>query len=576
MSDSTAKELISRGDGLFSIKQPILSLWQAITEQFYPESADYTYRRSMGMEFASHLMTGVPAMANRDLSTAISAMCRPPGQTWFHPRTNNETLNKDNSNLRWLDYSGDVMRQAFYSYRSGFDRATKEGDRDWVTIGNACIRIRPNRDFTGLAFRTRHMRDVAFAEDEVGMVNEIHVKDSVSNRNLVAMFPKTVSDKVKNAVEKNPHEKVMLRHIVLPSSEYDGTIAKSELGPNGTKKRVGYALPFVSIIVDIDHETIFEEVGQHQFGYVTPRWVTKPGFGYGYSPPSTINISDARMLQQITLTLLEAGQKAVDPPMQAVGNDVIQGGINLFAGGISWIDPDYDEKTGAAIKPLWGSNPNLGWGVDREKRISDVIARGHFLDQIKFPDTTHARTAYETQKMWVEFVRTATPLFQPLKSEYNSPLCDEAFTMLLRLNAFGPRGDIPKALRGQEIVYEFEDPLTLAAKSANAQAFTAAGQITQLAVQMDPTVIHDFDVDEAYRDALDGVGSPATWIRPKAEANADKDASRKQMAQQQALQAGTAAVGQAADVASKIGNAANLLQQGGIVPPQQPQQGGAM
>ena len=577
MSDSTAKEIIALGDSLFTKKRPILSLWQAMTEQFYPESADYTYTRSMGMEFASHLMTGVPAMASRDLANAIAATCRPPGQVWFHPRTNNESLNKDNTNLRWLDYAGDVMRRALYNAKSGFDRATKETDRDWCVIGNGCIRYRPNRTFTGLSFRARHMRDVAFAENAEGFIDTIHVKDKMDCRGIAQMFPDTASEKVKKNAEggrgKDPFAPVQIRHCVMPGDEYDGKIAKTELTRDGVKRR-GYALPFVSIIVDVDHETVLEEVGQHQIGYVTPRWVTKPGFVYGYSPSAVINISDARMLQQITLTLLEAGQKAVDPPMQAIGNDVIQGGVNLFAGGISWVDPDYDERTGPALKPLYGSNPNLGWGVDREKRISEIIANGHFLNQIKFPDTTHARTAYETQKMWQEFIRSAQPLFDPLGSEYNAPMLDGVFTMLLRLNAFGPIRDIPKPLRGQEIVYEFESPLSLAANTANTQAFTSVGQITELAVQMDPTVQADLDVDAAYRDALIGTGAPATWIKPKAAADKEKAANRKAMAEQQQTQQALGAAGQAADVATKIGNASTLLQQGGSLPKQVPQNGG--
>ena len=96
-------ELVSIGDAEFSRKMPILSLWQALSEQFDPTRADYTYVRSMGMEFASHLMTGIPTMASRDLANAISAMLRPPGQSWFHPRTQSERINKDSQAKVWLE-----------------------------------------------------------------------------------------------------------------------------------------------------------------------------------------------------------------------------------------------------------------------------------------------------------------------------------------------------------------------------------------------------------------------------------------------------------------------------------------
>ncbi len=591
MSDSSAKDLIKRGDQAFTKKQPILSLWQAFTEQFYPEHADFTYVRSMGMEFASHLMTGVPAQASRDLANAISATCRPPGQVWFHPRTGNPRLDRDNQCLRWLDYAGNVTQRAFGAKRSGFDRATKETDRVWGTIGNGCIRVKSNFDFTGLSFRTKHMRDVAFVEDADGFINEIHVKDKMMRRNMVQAFPKTVSKTVKDGEENDPYGMIDIRHIVLPSREYDAGPAKKEAGPKGTTKRAGYALPFVSVILDIQNETVLEEIGQHDLGYVTPRWETVPGFGYGYAPTTVLSISDSRMLQQITLTLLEAGQKAVDPPMQAVGNDVIQGGVNLYAGAISWIDPEYDERSGPAIKPLWQANPNLGWGVDREKRIADVIASAHLLNQIKFPDTTKARTAYETQKMWEEFVRTARPLFDPLMSEYNAPLCDMSFQRLIRMNAFGPHADIPRPLRGMEVNFSFITPLDLGQQSANAQAFTAAMQLSQAAAAIDPTVVSgDFDLDTAYRDALTGAGAPATWIVPEAVANAKKAANRKMMAEQQQQQQALDAASQVGDVAQKFGNAAskagvnpgklgaaaNQLSVGGSVPPQMPQVGGAV
>ncbi len=520
-------------------------------------------------------MTGIPAMASRDLANAISAMLRPPGQIWFHPRTNSDIINKDITARRWLDFAGNCMRQVMYDHRSGWSRAAKEGDRDFVVIGNACISIRPNRNLDGIEYRTRHMRDVAWAEDSAGRVNEFHVKQPISNRNLVSLFPKTVDSRVKDAAEKNPHDLVQCRHVVLPSDEYDAAAAHYETTPGGGKQRVGARLPFVSVWMDIDHQTMLEEIGQHQKGYIAPRWETVPGFGYGYSPPVVINIADARMLQQITLTLLEAGQKAVDPPMKAVG-EVIDGGVNAFAGGITWVDAEYDERTGAAVGPLLGTNPNLGWGVDREKRIAEIIARGHFLDQIRLPDTSHARTAFEVQKLYEEYIRAATPLFEPVTAEYNGQVCDETFEMMLRYNGFGPRSNIPQILRGQSVRFEFESPLVLAAARASVQAFTQSGQIIQLGAAMDPTVIHDFDVNAATRDALDGAGAAATWIVPKQAADRLKKADKQRMAQQAAAQQQTDAAGQGADLAAKIGNAATLLQQGGVLGQPQPQPGGNM
>lgn len=574
--DQRAKDLIGISDSLFAKRLPILSLWQATAEQFYPERADYTWVRSMGMEFASHLMTGIPAMASRDLANSISAMLRPPGQAWFHARTQSDKINTDTHCRIWLDWASEQMRQAMYDNMSGWSRSSKEGDRDFVTIGNACISLRPNQDFTGLAFRTHHMRDVAFSEDSSGRVNEVHVKRKISNINLVKLFPDTVPDTVRTAADKDPHGEVQCRHIVLPTDNYDSIgSAKQERAPGGDRRTNKRKLPFTSVWVCVDHDTILEEIGQWQMGYICPRWETVPGFGYGYAPPTVVNIADARMLQQITLTLLEAGQKAVDPPMKAVGQ-VIQGGVNGFAGGITWVDAEYDERTGPALEPLMKTQPNLGWGVDRESRIAKIIADGHYLNQIRLPDTSHARTAFEVSKLWEEFIRNTTPLFEPIQSEYNGAVCDQTFEMILRMNGFGPVAMMPPLLRGQDIRFIFDSPLTLAATRANAQAFTQVGQLLQLGMAIDPAVKHDVDVDQAFRDAVTGSGAPAKWLVPKEIADPQKAQDRQAAAQAQTMQQVAGAADQGATIAGKIGQAATMLQQGGILPQQQPQQGGAV
>ena len=567
-------ELISIGDVLFAKKIPILSLWQAIAEQFDPMRADYTYVRSIGMEFYSHLMTGAAVMASRDLANAINAMLRPPGQPWFHARTQSEMVNHDSSALIWLDWASEQMRLAMYDSNSGWTRAAKEADRDYVTIGNALIFLHPNESYDGLLYKTLHMRDAAWAEGPNGRINQIHVKRSISKRNMVKLFPKTVSEKVKDAVATlDGNTDMLCRHIVLPTDEYDSLASASEKVAGGVRQN-RRKLPFTSVWGDTENETILEEIGQGQMGYIPPRWETTAGFHYGYSPATGVNIADARMLQQVTLTLLEAGQKQVDPPWKAVG-EMIQGGVNTYAGGITWVEADYDERTGAALEPLFqGGQRDLGWGVQREEMIVKLIKDGHYLSQIKLPDSSHAQTAFEIQKLWEEYVRATTPLFEPIQVDYNAKVCDETFEMMLRMNAFGDMRNMPKVLRAQDIRFQFDTPLTMASGRADAQAFTAMAQMLQAGMAIDPNVKADIDTDTAFRDAVLGTGAPARWIVPKAKADAAKAAARKAQAAQAQMQSTIATAGAAGDAGAKVGQAANLLQQGGILAPQQVQPGG--
>ena len=57
--DARAREVAEIGDRLFSARLPVLTLWQEIALNFYPERADFTASRALGEEFAAHLMSGL-------------------------------------------------------------------------------------------------------------------------------------------------------------------------------------------------------------------------------------------------------------------------------------------------------------------------------------------------------------------------------------------------------------------------------------------------------------------------------------------------------------------------------------
>ena len=541
------KELREQGEALFTKRQPILSLWQAIAEQFYVERADFTTTRSIGMEFAAHLMTGHPAMCRRDLANQISAMLRPRGQPWFHTQTYSERINEDQNAKVWLDWSGEVMRHAMYDKKAGFIRATKEGDHDFATFGQAVVQVEKNHDLDGLFYRDWHLRDVAWQENGYLEIDRIHRREKQQARNILKVFERKngeIHSRVRDAFNKDPFTEFNVQHIIVPADDYDLSKAKNRRN-----------LPFVSIYMDVDNETILEEIPVARTGYAIPRWQTVSGSQYAYSPATVISISDARMLQQITLTLLEAGQKSVDPPMVAVG-EMIQGGVNTFPGGITYVMADYDERTGEALRPLPVDRGGFSFGEAREDKIREIISSAFYLNQIQLPDISKDMTAYETQKRVEEYIRRALPLFEPMEVEYNGAICDLTFETLMEMRAFGNmREDMPQVLRGQDIRFSFESPLQAAQSRANSQAFLQSAQMLQIAAQIAQTNDRDFDLVQAKRDAIEGAGAPANWLVPKEKAEQARQADAQAAQQHQAEEAMMARMQQGADIAQTGGDA---------------------
>jgi hypothetical protein len=541
MSKTRARELCEQGDRLFSKRQPLLSLWQTMAENFCPIRADFTKSHYLGEEFASNLMTGRPVLAHRDLGNALSAMLRPRGQAWFHARTNHEEINTDASARQWLDNKSDVLRRMMYDPRAQFIRSTKQGDLDFVAFGQTVIGVEPNRYLDGVLYRTWHLRDVVWCENAELVIDTVHRNWMLESRAFSQLFPKTASKAIALS-RKEPYRELKCRHIILPEDEYDLSTAKK-----GRTNR----LPYTSIYIDIENDEILEEVPAKRVPYVIPRWQTVPGSPYAHSPATVTALPDARMLQQITLTLLEAGQKAVDPPLKAT-KEAIVGVVNAYAGGITWVDSEYDEKMGPALERLMDVSPGLNWGDAREEKIERLIAEAFYLNVINLPETTGAEkmTAYETQKRVEEYIRRALPLFEPMEVEYNGGLCELTWNLAMDQGAFGSFADMPDVLKGKEISWQFESPLQAANDRVKSQAFAQSAQLLAEAAQIDPNVRFDFNIDKAFRDALSGI-APAGWVMSEEQAAALK----AQAAQVQQAQQAAAAMATGADVATKMATA---------------------
>lgn len=549
------REIREIGDRLFTQRKSLLSLWQEIALNFYPERADFTSSRHVGAEFAEHLMTGVPSLARRDLANSLSSMLRPRGQPWFYARTKDETINKDQSCRVWLDHVSDVTRNIMYNPKAKFVRATKEGDNDFATFGQTAISVDLNSGRDGLLYRCWHLRDLAWVENDELEIDTVHHNWKITARDLCRRYGKAdLSQAVKDAAEREPFKEVNCRRIVMRADDYEMT------KPSQRKK-----LPFVALLIDCDNDTLLDERMVKRINYAIPRWQTVSGSQYAHSPATVIALPDARLLQQITLTLLEAGQKAVDPPMVAT-REVVTGGVNFYAGGITWIDAEYDERMGEAIRPMNIDTKGLHWGVDREERMEQLIHKAFFLDQLGLPDLSGEKmTAYETRIRLEEYTRRALPLFEPMEGEYNGALCDLTFEIAMEEGAFGSPFDMPQALRGQDVQFQFESPIQAASKRANAQVFQQSAQLLSIAAQIDQNAVHDFDVRTAFRDALDGTGAPAEWIVPKEQADQNVQQASEAAQQEQALAQTIGAVNSGADAAGKSGEAIQKLQMAGVI-----------
>lgn len=526
MSDKRATDLIERGDTLFSARSRLMSLWQETSNMFYPERADFTTTRVMGDTFADWLMTSYPIIARRDLGNSFSAMLRPTDKEWFLLGTMRPER-EDNQAKAWFDYARDTMRRAMYARQTQFVRATKEGDHDFAAFGQCAITVEMNRAGDDLLYRNWHLRDVAWCEDAEGKIDEVHRKWKPYARDLAKLFPKTAGTKLKELADTKPYDTVECRHIVVCRDDYE---------PAPGKKPPKEA--YVSIYLNMLDAEFLEEKPIHNLMYVIPRWETVSGSQYAYSPATVAALPDARLIQAMTLTLLEAGENYTRPPMIAV-QQAIRGDVQLYSGGITWVDAEYDERLGEVLRPLTQDKSGLPIGRDLRNDVKEALSEAFFLNKLTLPMDTDDKemTAFETGQRVQEYIRQTLPLFEPVESDYNGALCEMSFDLMMRAGAFGPYDNIPQSIRGQQVQFRFVSPLSEAIDAQKAGKLQAAAQIIATVTPFDSTAPQVLDVHTAERDAMLGVGVPAKWLRSEQQMQAAADYQAKLAQAQQALSA---------------------------------------
>lgn len=496
--------LIARANSLFKERKAITTLWQEVAENFYPQRADFTIRRYIGEEFAEHLYSSYPILVHRDLSNAFAAMLRPRAKEWFRIEVEHQD-SISQAGKAWLEWATKRQRSAMYDRRAHFIRATSEGDADFAAFGQCIITrdINWGAESPHLLYRCFHLRDSAWSEMADGSIGEIYFKWEPTVKTLEERFGKDkLHENLKKVKTKENLRKVKCMRMVLSTDVYAGQQDQAKRHP------------WIVVYVDCENRHIIEEYPAFSHGTTIPRWQTVSGSQYAYSPAAVAGLPDARLLQSMSLTLLEAGEMSVRPPMIAT-QDAIRSDIQLYSGGITWADVEYDERKGDVLRPINQDRRGLPMGYDSAERQMNMLAEAFYINKLTLPPPEGDMTAFEVGQRVEEYVRSALPLFEPMEHEYNGQLCEDTFDALLRAGHFGSVQDMPPELRGRDIEFKFISPLHDAMERKEASTFMESAELIRVAMEMDPNALAHYDSGSALRAALEGVGVQARHIRPE-------------------------------------------------------------
>lgn len=334
-------------------------------------------------------------------------------------------------------------------------------------------------------------------------------------------------------------------HMVVASDMYSGEIDTYERDAvTGTarpsKRQIAQGererYPYVHIVYDCVNQHQIEAKCSFNKEYIVPRWQTVSGSQYAFSPATVAGLPEARLIQAMAYTLLEAGEKVTNPPMIAT-IDAVRSDMAIYAGGTTWVDRDYDERLGEALRPMNIDAKGMPLGLEMVQDSRQMLSQCFYLNKLTLPTRRPEMTAYEVGQYVAQYIRDAMPIFEPMEQSYNGDMCEVTFEVLRRGGAFGNPMDMPPSLQGAELQFRFESPLHDAIEQQKGQKFLEMKGLIAEAVAMDQSAAALPDVKVALRDALMGIGVEAKWIRTEVTVQQIEDQQKAAAAAQVTLEA---------------------------------------
>ena len=145
------------------------------------------------------------------------------------------------------------------------------------------------------------------------------------------------------------------------------------------------------------------------------------------------------------------------------------------------------------------------------------------------------------------------------RQDYNRPIAERTFNLLLRAGAFLP---VPEGLAGTRINFEFEMPVTKIRKQVEAAAAKQwAMEMLELS-NVKPEAADLVNIDELGRFAHDAAGIPHEILNGRQAVEALREQRAAAMQQQQQAEM----LQQGAGVAEQLAGAANKVSSAGVEP----------
>lgn len=467
--------------------------------------------------------------AHNIASNGMHSGLTPPSRDWFALSFIDEAMNKYSSAKQWLEDVKSACMNALR--RSNFYTAIHANYQEILSFANSCIRVDVHPAI-GLRFKAHTFGEYWFSAGSTGKIDTVYRTDAMTVRQIREMFGESkLTEDMRNCVANNkPYTSFDILHVVQPRKDRDPTLEDSR------------NKPWESVYIALSGGSrgtpgaILNESGFDLFPYAVGRWSVTGTNHYGFDSPGVRALPDVKMLQDIEKSTLIAIHREIDPPVIAPSS-MSTVPIRKNPGGITYADT----MDHSGLRPLYELRFNIMAAEQKAAEIRQRVQKIFSNDLFMMISATEAQKSNVTATQIVEMQREKLlqlgPFIERQEDEVLDPIIESVVRYVLENPEKHGLSPPPPEVAGQDYRIEYVSLLAMAQKQTAVKFIDDAVIWASQVAQVFPEVLDNIDIDGAYRERCELMGTPASVNADPKVVMAKRDQRQQMLQQQQAMQA---------------------------------------
>lgn len=511
-------EVIRVYKDLKEIRQRYEPDWEKINDLVLPRRSDFDWVKHQVKKTRRTIYDPLPGYLARKAADGIIGNTLNRGNSWFRIHSADPDLDRS----RIFRMHIEQVEQVLYSLlrKSTLYSAAQDAVMDALTVGHTALYREVEQGSGRVIYTARHPKEIYISQNRFGSIDTVVRRFWLEAREVVKEYGKqNLPDRFLIDADANPYELKTLIHLVRPRKNRD-------LG-----KVDQWNMPWESITVLEDAAEVVRDSGYRRFPYPAIwRWRTNTGELYARSP-SWDALPDIIRLNEVSRSMIQFTQEAVDPPLQYPLE--MKGKIDRRPRGMTpYTDPS------RRVHRLFESGSAFPLGYELIKMLRDQISEAFYADVFTtlMMYQEKDRTATEVMELVNEKASLMSAVTERFTAEFAGPVIEDLYMTAFDNGWLPP---VPDALAEQNmsVTLEFLGPLAQGQRRHyQTSGINAAIQQFATSAQMWPEILDAVDPQQLARHQALAVGLPERIMRSPSELHRLQQAREEAMAAQMEAQ----------------------------------------